>query len=117
MRDQDEDDSMAANPEPIDDMSRARLKRAFPTPAATAPESPHAAAGYADTLAPRSKKPKGDKAGRWEIVFREGKEPTEAVAEKRCQTCGEPPFGGVLHSIAPDIRRLHCGTCQGKSHR
>lgn len=47
-----------------------------------------------------------------------GYEPREAAPKvelPKCRTCGEPT--AILHSIAPDIRRLHCGECQGKANR
>lgn len=112
MRD-DEDDSMAANPEPdLDEVTRARMKRILTTPA----ENPHSAAGYVDTTAPRSRKPKGEKAGRWEIVFVEGKQADEvSVPVKHCRDCREP--AAILHSVHPEIRREYCGACAGKINR
>lgn len=93
MRD-DEDDTMAANPEP-----------------------PRIATGYADTTAPRSRKPRGERAGRWEVVFVDGKDAGEApvIGGKQCRGC--PAVVAILHSIAPGIRREYCGECQGRSHR
>jgi hypothetical protein len=93
--DEDIDDSMSANPEP----ARADL-------------------GYQVTTEPRSRRPRGDQAGRWEIVFREGvsADPASPVA-RTCRLCGPVPAGTILHSLGDDIRRNVCGPCVGKENR
>lgn len=91
MRDgDDEDDSMAANP-----------------------EAPHSSAGYVDTLAERRRAKAG---GQWVPVFRPGAErPATMPTVKHCRGCKGPT--PILHSISPGIVREYCGACQGKSHR
>lgn len=83
----DEDDSMAANP-----------------------EAPRIAQGYQTTTEPRRK----DKPGYWDVVWRDAKPANDARPVKQCRGCKEPT--AILHSIAPEIRREYCGTCQGRSH-
>jgi hypothetical protein len=97
--DDDIDDSMGANPEPVREDARADL-------------------GYQETLAPRSRKPRGDRAGRWVVEFREGaEEPAAPAATPTCRVCGPVPAGTILHSHGDDCRRNVCGPCQGKLNR
>ncbi len=94
--DDDIDDSMGANPEPVREDARAAI-------------------GYQETLAPRSRKPRGDRAGRWVVEFREGAEEPAAPAVKQCRKCDEP--AAILHSVGSNVERTHCGKCAGEFNR
>lgn len=96
MLEDDIDDSMAANPEPA--TTRGDL-------------------GYGDTLAPRSRRPRGDRDGRWVVEFREGDAPRPATASapKTCRQCGAAVT--ILHSVGDAVMRTHCGDCQGQYNR
>lgn len=87
----DEDDSMAANPEP---------------------------AMHVTTEPRRRKPPAGEGVGRWEIVWRDGVQVDDVTAQreraaKLCRMCGDPDPSGVLHSVGDDIRRNVCAPCAG----
>lgn len=79
------------------------------------PEDPRTGLGYEETTAPRSRTPRGDKAGRWEIVFREGASAPLNTGAKQCRDCREDVT--ILHSVGSEIRRTHCGKCAGKVNR
>jgi hypothetical protein len=97
-RDPDDiDDSMGANPEPEREDARAGL-------------------GYEETTAPRTRKPRGDKVGRYEIVFREGASDAPLnTGLKECRHCREK--ASILHAVGSGIERTHCGKCAGDWNR
>lgn len=88
----DEDDLMAANPEP-----------------------PRIEAAYGDCRGHR--KPKRDERGRWVMqwVVDEPLPPGPAPGVKICASCKAEVT--ILHPLAPDFRRTVCGTCQGVANR
>jgi hypothetical protein len=89
----DEDDSMAANPEP-----------------------PRIEAGYGDVRGPRRRERPGEH-GRWVIRFvpEDPRRPEPPPAAKVCEICKAEVT--ILHSLHPDFRRKVCGECQGRANR
>lgn len=83
----EEDDSMAANPEP-----------------------PRVETGYA---ARKRREQYGEWVMRWEP--RAPEPPQPKPTEMFCKQCKEKT--STLHSIHPEIRRLWCGKCQGQANR
>lgn len=64
---------------------------------------------------PSSRKPRGDRAGRWVVEFREGTDPVPAIPAKTCRDCGAAT--SILHTLGEGLHRVVCGSCQGKFNR
>lgn len=103
-RDDDIDDSMAANPEdPRDDLGGYGK-----------PEQHNA--GPAVTLEPRGKRRAGAPT-HWAIVERDGAGPAQVAAGRICRSCGAASSVLVQHPRRNDWQRDTCPNCAGIARR